>query len=519
MHHCLSVDEILRLLACELVASKAEATAVALACCCKLFEEPALDVLWETQIRLAPLLKCFPPDVWEEADGSFVSSLPVVNFPTLNRLVSKAFKRIPTKEEWTHSQKYARRMRQLRVDTAKDPVSLHIILALQLRTANNPWLPNLEAFECKKATELFLPFIPLLLSPKTTTLTIGSAIGCPTVAVASTIARLSKLCPNLEYITLDRAPRDPVITEAVSEMLLACNRDTLQAFHVVSPLTMEAREVIYRLPRLTALWAVIRGPTSLPTIALPNLTSIYVEYDDHLDWLSGFRGATLGRLASAMFHSQSNRIGDFLGAFESAALTTSSQNTLSRLKFFTSRSWNPNYSALLSFNQLREVEIQFSCGGGCSSKVDDDIIMSLARAMPKLEILRLGHMPCQIPTGVTVSGLIGLARRCPHLSRLRVHFRATSLVEAVTSAATLSPPDGEPFIQREGCALTDLEVGKIPIPAQSELTVAHILLQIFPRILNVEFTNQEWKTVAETVKYFRQIATFVRRTGERTDHI
>ena len=57
MHACLNVDEIVRLISCELVASKARATTVALASCCKSFEDPVLDALWETQERLLPLLK------------------------------------------------------------------------------------------------------------------------------------------------------------------------------------------------------------------------------------------------------------------------------------------------------------------------------------------------------------------------------------------------------------------------------------------------------------------------------
>ena len=84
MHHCLSLDEVLRLLARVLVASGAKTTAVALACCCKIFEEPALDVLWEIQHRLTPLLKCFPRDVWEEKDGRFVSPSTMWVFRILN---------------------------------------------------------------------------------------------------------------------------------------------------------------------------------------------------------------------------------------------------------------------------------------------------------------------------------------------------------------------------------------------------------------------------------------------------
>jgi len=68
MHACLHVDEILRLIACEVVASEEKVTAVALACCCKDFEDPVLDTLWETQYELIPLLKTFPEDVWNSCE-------------------------------------------------------------------------------------------------------------------------------------------------------------------------------------------------------------------------------------------------------------------------------------------------------------------------------------------------------------------------------------------------------------------------------------------------------------------
>jgi len=87
MHPCLSVDEILRLFACELVGSEAKATAVALACCCKSFEEPVLDVLWEKQERLTPLLKCNPRDVWEGQDRNFVGPVAAFFRLALNLLI------------------------------------------------------------------------------------------------------------------------------------------------------------------------------------------------------------------------------------------------------------------------------------------------------------------------------------------------------------------------------------------------------------------------------------------------
>jgi len=388
----------------------------------------------------------------------------------------------------------------------EDYISSDIVPILELYAANDPWLPRLETFEFEGATEAFIPFVPLLLSPKTTEIYVQFVRGTSTMVVASMITGLSKLCPDLERITLRNLPRDPIITEAASDLLLACNRDTLQAFCVDSPLTEEAREIVYQLPGLSKLWVVIQGSTSLPAVALPNLNMINVEYDD-LNWLQGFCGATLEKLESVTFSSQSEKICDPLGTFESIALAASVQNTLSEFRFKTSRSWNPNYSALLSFHQLKEVTILSSCEDGCSSRADDDIIMSMARAMPMLETLQLGDLPCNTPAGITVNGLVGLARLCPRLSGLCIHFQAATLLEAATSPAALSPSDSESVVRREACALTDLVVERIPIPAGSGLAIAHTLLQIFPRILNIRgyaYRDREWGAVEDTIYNIRE---------------
>ena len=85
MHPCLSIDEILRLIACELVESWDQGTTLALACCCKSFEDPALDALWKIQDRLLPLLKSLPGDVWD-GDECTVSAPTAPIFFFLNYL-------------------------------------------------------------------------------------------------------------------------------------------------------------------------------------------------------------------------------------------------------------------------------------------------------------------------------------------------------------------------------------------------------------------------------------------------
>ena len=503
MHRCLCVDEIMRLIAYELVASGGRATSIALACCCKSFEEPVLDALWGARNRLPPLLGSLPRDVWG-GHGCMVSAPKTCVFSSLNYLVRKSFKRPPTTLEWARFRKYARRMRMLEEYGNLHILSPKVFSVLQRCAVNEPLLPNLKTLQLGHTTGSFIPFVPLFLSPKLTVIDITTETpNLPKAMVASMVATVAKLCPNLQKIILLPLPRDPTITAAVSEMLLATSQNGLRCFQVDSPLTEKAREVIYRLPGLRVLWATTEGPTSLPTMVLPSLTTIDIGYNHDRDWLQGFRGATLGKLASITFRPKSAPIGDFLGAFESVALTTSTPATLSTFRFYTSHPWRPSYRSLLSFTQLKELVIEFSCERGCSSTIDDDIITDIARAMPRLQVLNLGKRPCQARTGATVKGLTALARYCPHLSRLGIHFQVITLDPPMMTGVA---SDGEPTILQEQCVLTTLDVGEIPVPEDSRLGVALTLLRIFPHITHILYLNSRgWRRVADAISLSKRL--------------
>ena len=288
-----------------------------------------------------------------------------------------------------------------------------------------------------------------------------------------------------------------MIAASVSTMLLANNRDTLQCLRVDSPLTDEACEAVYTLPALRNLSAVIKKGNSLPTVVLPNLTELDVEYDHDHGWLQGFRGATLGKLASVTFRPEHKPMDNFLDAFEKVALTTSIRDTLSRFCLHTSYPWNPNYSSLLPFTQLTYIAIGFSCDGGCPSTVDDDIITDLARTIPKLETLELGGVPCrEVRTGVTAKGLAVLAHHCPDLSSLRMHFQVASLGMAPDTGATAL---------RRGCALRDLEVGEIPMPEELVLAAALTLGRIFPHMECIYSVDDNWEKVVDAICDSREV--------------
>ena len=157
-----------------------------------------------------------------------------------------------------------------------------------------------------------------------------------------------------------------------------------------------------------------------------------------------FCGAALGKLGTVAFHFGSKQIGDFLETFKNVALAASAQNTLLEFYLHTPHPWMPNCPSLLPFTQLTNLVIEFSCSDGCSSTVDDDIIVDLARTMPKLQNLALDDKPCSgIHTGVTTKGFVALTHHCPELYTLRVHFQVASLTAPLVSGGIL--PNARPI--------------------------------------------------------------------------
>ena len=399
-------------------------------------------------------------------------------------------------------------MRELKGLWTLDILSLEVFSVLQLYAISEPLFPNLKTLELSFVAGKSISFIPLFLSPRTTTINITfSSSTSLTAMVAPMVAALPILCPNLQNIILPSLPRDPVIVAAVSRMLLLSNRNALRRFNVDSPLTEEARQVILKLPDLRELSVAIEMDTLLPLVVLPNLTRLVVKYDHGSDWLRTFHGATFEKLEDVTFFSGSEQIGEFLEAFEKVALTASFRNTLSRFCLCTPRSWNPNYSSLLPFTQLMDITVHFSCNGGCSSRVDDDVIMNLARAMPKLETLQLGNSPCrEIPIGVTVKGLVVLANHCPDLNELQIHFQVASL-SAPPEIHEVIPHVRSTTIRRD-CALRELNVGQIPMPEESVSMVALTLARIFPHLEAIDRIDENWEKVVDAICISREIIDY-----------
>lgn len=72
MHCRFLIPEIVRLICAELGSTGAKKTLAGLARTCLWFNEPALDSLWYELHDLTPLIKCMPPDLWQESEGKLV---------------------------------------------------------------------------------------------------------------------------------------------------------------------------------------------------------------------------------------------------------------------------------------------------------------------------------------------------------------------------------------------------------------------------------------------------------------
>ena len=383
---------------------------------------------------------------------------------------------------------------------------------MQPYTFNEPLLPNLKTLDLWGIKESFVPFIPSFLSPRIASISLGFDVPwVPKSVIAPVIANLPTLCPNLRDISLPALPRAPVITAAVSDMVSSTNRNALRDFHVDSPLTEEAIEIIYKSQNLRRLTVVIEKGTPIPSASLPNLTHLQTECEDGDDELQLLHRATFGKLESVYFNIGSKPIDDFLETFKAAALSSSIQDTLLEFGFITDWPWDQNYSSLLPFIWLEDLNIVFPCDGDCSG-VDDGIVIDLSQAMPNLQYLGLGEPPCpQFTGGVTAKGLVALAYNCPNLFSLRVHFQVTSLTDPPVGLEVAR--DAGYSTSWTGCALTELKVGEMLVPEESASIVAFTLLRIFPRIEIIKYLD----SIEEAALVWGEVEDMIRRSKQIVD--
>lgn len=76
MNQVFYIEELVRRIAFNAEdGSPGSASLLALACCCKILEDPVMDVLWQRQKHLLIILQTLPADCWTITDRVYVSGM------------------------------------------------------------------------------------------------------------------------------------------------------------------------------------------------------------------------------------------------------------------------------------------------------------------------------------------------------------------------------------------------------------------------------------------------------------
>lgn len=210
MHQCLCIDEILQDVAIYLQDSGECADLAHMALSCRAFYEPAITELWSSLEGLKPLIQCLPTDAIVISTDHYyypnaiVSGSGLFRMPTefSDALISKNIIRVPSDEEWSRFQYFARLVKTLRVYSCEDSeprFSTHPD-ALDLLWEHHPGtiLPNLARLEF---VHWGMPdIVPMFIQPK-----LISVYFTPTLPVpASTFLEcIETHAPKLQSLELE----------------------------------------------------------------------------------------------------------------------------------------------------------------------------------------------------------------------------------------------------------------------------------------------------------------------------
>ncbi|KAG1800204.1 uncharacterized protein HD556DRAFT_1020010 [Suillus plorans] len=182
-------------------------TLLALALTCKLFSEPALNLLWRHLGGIEPLIRCLPQSLWKQNRGRL------------------EFQRAMTLDDWSIFCKYNHRVRSLlnqchRQYSRDMNYNAEIWRALSCPPFSLPLLPNLTSLTWIEASDETLQYIQLFVTPKLTMLNISAAYLVPFTfgpSEQSIFLSIAKSCPSISHFDFGRNADD--YTESVGDTL------------------------------------------------------------------------------------------------------------------------------------------------------------------------------------------------------------------------------------------------------------------------------------------------------------
>ncbi|KAJ7150095.1 hypothetical protein C8R43DRAFT_1128150 [Mycena crocata] len=195
MHDCWNVAENTLMIFHQLGGHKKLSALNSLARTCRMFSEPALDLLWETQKDILPLLQCLPPHIWTNYDS---------NFTLLSPIRAKAWDRVLI---------YSPRVKKLRFK--EDAVSLDVMRAIIACFPTHSLLPNIRSLNWQAGPTLF-HFLRFFAGPQLKTISLD--LEGP-VTHLSALHYLASASPLLTDVSFGEYYEGDVPSEVVTDLI------------------------------------------------------------------------------------------------------------------------------------------------------------------------------------------------------------------------------------------------------------------------------------------------------------
>ncbi|KAG2040986.1 hypothetical protein BDR03DRAFT_947865 [Suillus americanus] len=441
----------------------------ALASTCRIFERPALDVLWRNLQSVEPLVKCLPSDLFGIEKGHIALLKPL------------------DAKTWNILCKYTSRVRsitQLDCLAIMKPLA-SLILSCPLAPAS--MFPNLRkltwhADETHCAAQfLRVAFVPTLLS-------LDVVIYSASSIFLSVLSSLGTLCPQLQKMSVEsRSPTNdsdmvlkasPFIAQSISQL------HYLQELFVWD-LGNQGNERLAQLPALRKLWLDLE-PSSiwerrlhLPCPGFRDLDFLMffiTDLEDALKFLNslqviGSKRIQICFIPTRPFTSPSATLYQF---FATLGKICDHDNLVSFGLGQCSIKVNAKPDVFTPLYPCRNLT-QLLIENGCNISLTDKALCQLMRAWPKLEVLAISRFVSIKDTKIpTFHALISSPRLCPALTSLTLVID-TTLWHGIDLK---SPSGGNRNHNLKNLILSNSPVGS---PAQ----VALILNGLFPNLEKV----------------------------------
>lgn len=397
-------------------------------------------------------------------------------------------------------------------------------------------LPNLLTIKWIGAPQGQLePTLPLIISPILTVFRLAYALH-ESPSASEVVFSLEALAPAynslIDIHISNSVTHDPRIVDAASTLLLKCNPDRIRHFRMDSVLPTGAFIHATQLPNLESF--AIRIDTaeldiSLPTSTFPSLRRLEINATNadspFLQSITHIQSRNMNSL-DLTFPAATPEM--FLPRMLAALRPRGLHQTLTRLTIAPWGDFDLDMATicpLLSLNQLTLLEVMVHCSlDGCPYKLSDENLEELVKAMPKLEILCLGPVPCFHPANNTIRSLVCIAKHCKNLTELSIHINSEAIITEVLQGddwrADFALED--PLSAFVGCPICEIVFGPcfIPNDEQGATILAFTLLRLFPRLdtaLVIPLVNErdpQWDLVQDVIAAYRRACVNIASVGE-----